>query len=360
MRWTNPSVTRLPWLTGGAISLILASLMVAQRVPSPPATSTLPNKVVFAIHGRVISDIPNGVPDILEVRLQHLGVDIEQDFIHSDHSFEFRDLPPGNYNISIQAEKFKDVNQSVDLYGNNPMTFYMDVFLSPKNERRVEKVEADDELSDAVSVKLLATKIPGKAMKHYRMSLELDRAGKTPAAISELQKAIAISPDFYSAQRNLGLLYFRLDQPEQAIPHLQAALKLFPSSAKVNYYLGLLDVRKGELQPALAYFQKAISLAPDKAAPYYFQGYIFYKMNRLDEAEKSLKRAFSLDPLVKSYSRLQLANVYLKKYQLDEAYREMENFLREQPTAPEVSQVMSNLKILRQMLPASPDPPSPH
>jgi tetratricopeptide (TPR) repeat protein len=331
------------------ISLPLDAQSGGTRVVTGASTG---QPAVFTIRGKVYSEYTNIVPEILEVKLEKNFTPVNQAFLRSDHAFEFRGLSAGNYKVTIKDERFEDINIPVEVFGQTSQTFYVNAVLTLKKKDGLQsqQLEADDEMGDTVSVTLLSSKVPGRALKLYRKGLELEQRKKYPEAIEEFKQAVSIFPEFYSAQRNVGVLYFLAGNYADSLTALQTALKLNSSSAKVEYYLGLDCFNLHDLSTAQGHFARVISLAPQKAGAYYFQGYIFYKQNRLKEAEKSLRKALELEDVFSSYSRLQLANVYMKESQLEEAYHQMEVFLKETPHAQEVSQVMTNLKILREIL----------
>lgn len=345
--------TRIDFLLNVTLLFFAATTLLGQTAPArPPLGATQTSNPVFTIRGRVQSEVVNGTPEILEVKLEKVSALVDQSFLRSDHSFEFLNLGPGTYNVVIKDEEFEDVSVAVDVFGRISQIFYVYIMLTPrrKSGTQAQEWEADDEINNTVSVSLLSKKVPPKALKLYRQSLDLEQKRKYPEAIAKLEHAVSMAPDFYSAQRNLGIDYFVSGQSLNAISSLQSALKLNPNSSKVNFFLGLSFLNTGDLPTAQNHFMQAISLAPEKAGPHYFLGYIYYKQNRLEEAEKNLKKAMEFDKALGSYSRLQLANVYLKQSQLEEAYKQMEIFLKEKPNAQEVSQVMSNLRVLRDIL----------
>ncbi|MBZ5536717.1 MAG: tetratricopeptide repeat protein [Acidobacteriia bacterium] len=345
----------------GTLLVLLAPLIVEAQATTNRGTSNAGSgqSAVFNIRGKVYSEYTNIVPEILEVRLEKNFTPIAQAYLRSDHGFEFTHIPAGNYNVVIKDSRFEDVNLQVEVFGHSSQTFYVNVVLTVRKDDKSQPqgLDADDDLGDTVSVTLLSTKVPPKALKLYHKALELDHQKKYPEAIEELKLAVSIFPDFYSAQRNLGILYFTSGKYSDSMAALQTASRLNPGSAKVQYFLGLNCVNLDDLVTALDHFGRVIALAPQKAGAYYFRGYIFYKQNRLDEAEKSLKKALELDDAFSSYSRLQLANVYMKESQLSEAYHQMEVFLKETPSAQEVSQVMTNLKILKEIIGQPPNQP---
>jgi Flp pilus assembly protein TadD len=346
-------------LAGVFLSAGSSALLAQRTIPRQSGGLGRDQTPVFKIQGRVQTENQQSVPEMLEVRLEKDGAPVKQTYLPSDDNFEFTNLPEGSYKLVIRPEKFEDVNLNVDVSGRVSQTFYIHVVLVPKGSEAhdANKLRADDDLADTVSVMLLSQKIPSKAQKCYRKSLDLQNKKKYPQAIQQLKQAIALSPEFYSAQRNLGILYMLSESPSEAISPLEAALKINPKSAKVNYTLGLATLRLSDLPHANDYFSRVVSLAPNQAGPHYFQGYIAYKQGRLKDAEASLRKAIAAGGELKSYSRLQLANVYLRQSDLEDAYQQTEMFLKEQPTAQEVSQVIANLKILRELMGRSPDRP---
>ncbi|MDD5542103.1 MAG: tetratricopeptide repeat protein [Acidobacteriia bacterium] len=339
--------------------LAMSSLMAWAQQSTAPARGSGPlNVPLVTIRGNVMGDSNAPIPEILEVKLENIQGPVQETFIHGDHNFKFDSLPSGEYTVKIHDDKFEDVNQRVLLDGKISQEYYIAVVLTARKEQRTkaQALEADDELTNAVTVSLLLQKIPKKAMKLYRKSLDFHSKKQGVEEIATLKEALQVAPDFYSAQRNLGVAYYLAHQPDNAIAPLQAALKVNPKSTKVNLYLGLCYLNRKDFNSASSYFDKSAALSPERAAPFYFLGYVDYKLNRLDEAEKHLKRAMMLDPELGSYSRLQLTNIYIKQSQLTEAYQQLEGFLKEQPTAEEAAKVMHDMKILRDVMEATKTP----
>lgn len=333
--------------------------VLGQSEASVPTTlRTNQSNPVFAIRGLVMAERVNGVPEMLGVQLTKNGALVDQGFVRSDYSFEFRNLGSGAYYVVMKDQAIEDVNLSVEVFGRVSQTFFVTVILQlrQKESIRSRQLMEDDEINNTISVSALAKKIPRRATRFYEKSLELDQKKKYVEAIDVLKQAISLAPDFYSAHRNMGIDYFRLNRIPESVAPFEQALKINSESSKVHYFLGLAYLDAKNYTIAQGHLEKSILLAPDRARAYYFLGYAFYKQNRLNDAEKSLKRALELDDALNSYTRLQLANVYLKRAQLAEAYEQMELFLKANPTAQEVSQVMNNLRIVREMLAQQPTP----
>ena len=336
----------------GIFCLLLAASLSWTQPGRSSGNSSNTQNVVFVIQGTVHAEYNTAVPENLEVRLDKNGSPVDQAFLRSDHTFEFHNLPAGNYHVVIKDELFEEVNLGVELFGRNSQSFFLNVMLVPRgNDRKQGRaLDADDDLTDTISVTLLTQKIPPKAMKHYRKGIMLSRQQKYPEAMAQMHEAISLFQDFYSAHRNLGILYFQAGQTSNAISSLTTALKLNPRSYKINYFLGISYLREMRLEDAQQYLIRATALEPQNARPYYFLGYIYYRKNLLNEARQSLKKAMENEDQISQYARLQLANVYIKETQLQEAYQQMELFLKENPDAAEIALVIANLKALREVM----------
>jgi Flp pilus assembly protein TadD len=331
--------------------LLLGSLSWTQSGRSSGNSANTQN-VIFTIQGTVYGEYSTAVPENVEVRLDKIGSPVGQTFLRSDHTFEFHNLPAGNYHVVIKDERFDEVNIGIDLSGRYSQSFLVNVMLVPRgnDQKQGRALDADDDLNDTISVTLLSQKIPPKAMKHYRKGITLSRQKKYPEAMAQMHEAISLFLDFYSAHRNLGILYFQAGQTSDAISSLTTALKLNPGSYKINYFLGISHLKAEHLEDAQRYLIQATALGPQNARPYYFLGYIYYKKNNLKEAEQSLNKAMEKEDQISKYARLQLANVYIKDSQLQEAYQQMEFFLKENPDSAEIAMVIANLKALRTVM----------
>jgi len=102
-------------------------------------------------------------------------------------------------------------------------------------------------------VKKEAKRLNNLAIKHYR-------DGDIEEAITELQKAIDISPKFVDAHFNLGNVYSRIDSIDQAIACWEKVLSLDPTHQMATIYTGLAYFKKGDVDKAFSFFEKAIEL----------------------------------------------------------------------------------------------------
>lgn len=145
-------------------------------------------------------------------------------------------------------------------------------------------------------------------------------------AIADLDKAIALTPDFtlaYLIRANARYLNSRMSQPDSestktslpspaipranalraAIADLDTVIKLSPSMPIAYYNKGVILAGEGDLTSALGCFNKAIELKPDFGEAFYNRGYVYLSLGNRDAAFADLSRAGGLG-IVPSYNLL--------------------------------------------------------
>jgi len=114
-----------------------------------------------------------------------------------------------------------------------------------------------------VSVSSLRHAVPKRAVKDFNRARKLAASGKLLDAAQELEKALALDPDFEEARENLGGLYLRLGRPAEAEPHLRRAIELDPSSSAAHSNLSIVQLLAGDLGAAERTARRALELSRD-------------------------------------------------------------------------------------------------
>jgi len=102
--------------------------------------------------------------------------------------------------------------------------------------------------------------VPDSAEYRYYLGLGYNEIGKLPEASSELEAAVKLDPTFVRAWYNLGLAYSALNQPEPAIRSLLRAESLDNSSAIIPYARATILARQGRIEEARAAAMRALEL----------------------------------------------------------------------------------------------------
>jgi tetratricopeptide (TPR) repeat protein len=88
--------------------------------------------------------------------------------------------------------------------------------------------------------------------------------GKPEDSIQALKRALEIDPSFWVARRELGIVYWQVNQKDQAAKELGEIVKLFPEDPAVNLLLGQYEFERANFPQASAHFGKArVQVAAD-------------------------------------------------------------------------------------------------
>jgi arylsulfatase A-like enzyme/Tfp pilus assembly protein PilF len=115
-----------------------------------------------------------------------------------------------------------------------------------------------------------------------------------PAAISALETAVSIQPNFALAKRELGKLYLDDKQYGKAAAELEAAIALGLKEAPLYNYLGIAYSQTGRQDKAIASYRAALKLDPALAEAHLNLGFAYEKLNRQHEARQEYAAACRL------------------------------------------------------------------
>lgn len=115
-------------------------------------------------------------------------------------------------------------------------------------------------------------------------------------AISILQKALELKPDFALAHYLLAVAYDQLGQVDKALEKLQQTQLISPQDITVTFQLGMLYFRKGDYQKAKEQFERAISFFPDYSNAHYMLALVFEKLGEKEKAISEMEKVEKLNP----------------------------------------------------------------
>jgi arylsulfatase A-like enzyme/Flp pilus assembly protein TadD len=134
--------------------------------------------------------------------------------------------------------------------------------------------------------------------QNYRAWYEsglLDASSNPAAALSAYQKAVAVQPNFYPGQRELGMALFNHKDYAAAAPHVEKAISLGMEDAHLHNYLGICYSRTNRLEKAVRSYQAALRLDPGLAEAHLNLAFALQRMQKSTAAETEYKTACRLD-----------------------------------------------------------------
>jgi tetratricopeptide (TPR) repeat protein len=104
---------------------------------------------------------------------------------------------------------------------------------------------------------------PFDGLTHYNFGIVLFKTRRIDDAISELQQAVRLLPDYASARINLGIALGSSGRLDEAIAQFQEAVRLKPDFPQARGDLGTALLAKGQVDEAIHQFREAIRLNPN-------------------------------------------------------------------------------------------------
>ena len=86
---------------------------------------------------------------------------------------------------------------------------------------------------------------------HYNKGVALSDSGKYAEALPELQRAVALRPDFAEAHNMIGFSYRKLGKIKLSLQSYEKALKLRPEFPEAHEYLGETYLAADDLTHAM-------------------------------------------------------------------------------------------------------------
>ena len=167
----------------------------------------------------------------------------------------------------------------------------------------------------------------------FEQGLSAARGGQLEEAVGHLRTALEATPDCADCQRNLGIVYGRMEAWAEAETAFRAALALDPDNAEA--YDGLAEIynaqrRFDDAAEASAAAARLSGGGGDDPTAVFDQGLIFWNAGRLDEARQQFERTLQLDPEHgEAHYWLGMAN--LNAGQMAEAAAEFRIYLDREP-----------------------------
>ena len=188
-----------------------------------------------------------------------------------------------------------------------------------------------DSLSDAERADFDARNVTTDA---FEQGLAAARGGQLEAAVGHLRNALEATPDCAECQRNLGIVYGRMEAYAEAEAAFRAALALDPDNAES--YGGLAEIYNAQrrfddaAEASAAAARLSGGGGSDDPTAVFDQGLIFWNAGRLDEARQQFERTLQLDPEHgEAHYWLGMAN--LNGGQMAEAAAEFQIYLDREP-----------------------------
>ena len=170
------------------------------------------------------------------------------------------------------------------------------------------------------------------AEAYWRKALQSSDKQWAARAIAEAEKAVQMTPDLAAARSRLGDIYSQNGRAEDAIRELQAALRLDPGNVEAHRALALLYENMGRVSEAETAYVEVTQRRPSDWLAFVYLGVFYWNQNRYEQAEAAFARAKTLTPDNEIVYR-NLAGMRLRQGRYADAQKEVQRALQLTPSA---------------------------
>lgn len=160
---------------------------------------------------------------------------------------------------------------------------------------------------------------------HYYLGVLEQKRGEVSEAVTELEKAADLRPEYVPVWVRLGQGYLLAGENDRSESAFRRALQAEPQFAAAYEGLGRIAVRREDHVDAVAHFERALSLSPN-AQTHYALAQALRNLGRFEEARRHIARVETTEPVSVFPDPLLAARDKLRigpKRDLDEAERLM-------------------------------------
>lgn len=294
-------------------------------------TATLDGTVVNALTNQPLQDAK------VELRDAGNGTVVNSSFTNSAGAFDFGSVPQGVYRV-VAMRGITQVEERVDVSSfKNSVNLRMPVSNQP---------EAGN-TGNTVSV--AQYRIPQKAREEFQKAQEASAKMNFDGAHKHVTRALELYPDYADALTLRAVLNLSSDTPA-AVTDLEKAIQCDGNYALAYTVLGSALNMQQKFDEAMQMLQHGQSLAPNSWQTYFEMARSYIGKQDYTSALRQIDRAQSLTPA--EYPTLLLvraqAHVGLKEYQ--NAMQELQTFLQKDPNGPNSGAAQKMLEQTRELV----------
>jgi tetratricopeptide (TPR) repeat protein len=284
------------------------------------------------------------------VELWQAGARTAQTVTTNDGDFIFPNVTPANYEVIASHPGFQPAAERV-------------AFLGAQSEGRLETVTVEIRLRPLIPAiappgVVFAQEVPFNARLAFETALLRLKTNKPDEAIAKLKEAVGFFPDYFNARFTLASELGKRNQVQPALEELEHARRINDRDPRIYRLFGVLMARQRKLVVAEFAFREAIARDPAHAQTYHSRAVVLIEIaaaekdvrqrkQYLDDAERDLNQSLALSEGKIAAAHLQLAKIHELRGDKRLAIRQLENFLKTQPDAPNAPAVREALAKLR-------------
>ncbi len=264
----------------------------------------------------------------------------------SSGSFALYNIPPGDYEVTAST----GVDEAHERVQVSSLADDTSVDLRMRNKSAAGPNASEPSAGKGPTISFSQFRVPAKARSLYENAVRSMKRGKFDDALTKVNAAISIYPQFSEALTLRAALQEDSGKQTEAIADLQLAMQYDPNYALAYLTLASIYNATGHFADALVILAQAEPLAPNAWQTYYELARAQDGTRKFADALRNADRASELQGgPEKELPELHVvrANALIGLGELPRACRELEAFLAHQPSGQLADQARTVLDQLR-------------
>jgi len=319
---------RLTGIGGTARLKVVAFLGAAVLLAAPGNCQGSDN----SIEGQVRVTNGGALPPNVMAKLEFEQNVVAQQLVGTTGRFAFYDLQQQIYQVIIIAEGYQPGIAQVDMH--YVASRFPTIYLTPLGPKKSPPPPSESTTDLAA---------PKKARKEYEQGHDALQAKDYAGARKHFEKAVEMDPCYARALTELGVVLSLEGELASAETSLQKSIHCDGEFLEPYIQLGiLLDVER-KYSESESILQQGLRVAQSDWQLYYRLGDAHQGLGKYREAEQEYLKAESLSAAVPPEVHVRLADAYLQQKEYDQAYTELQTYLKIAPDGPLAAQARSLL-----------------
>lgn len=135
------------------------------------------------------------------------------------------------------------------------------------------------------------------AFEYYcKAYVQFQNGAAIETVASLFNQALALDPNFWEAQYNLGVIYFNYNQYGKALSQFEKVSNQNPNFFKPYYGMGTIYFLQRNYAKAIENYKKVLQLAPDHDRTLYYLGRIYVRTDSIEKGLGYLNKSAEINP----------------------------------------------------------------
>jgi tetratricopeptide (TPR) repeat protein len=303
-------------------SLLILSLLLLPLIPASAQmrSGNLKGRIIFT----------NGRACNIRVRVQLMlsagSTSVAENYTNDEGLTDFDEVEVGNYHIVVSGDSIEQADSGMFEVDNRHGTQFQTITV-----RRTEEVNAAKN-SGGTTVAVQDMNIPKAAARQFNKASDSIAHQAWNKAIEQLNRALALYPNYVQAYNNLGVVYARLDDRPSERTTLQKALTINDHFASAWVNLARMAIVDRDFAAAQQLLEKATALSPMDSETLLILANVELLNLHYQQAISHCQKAHALGQDSHSLVHFIAARAFEHESQIPNAVAELKTFLKEEPS----------------------------